>query len=67
MPILCMNRIGSLGENANIYVVAQDEETSVVYGMPKAVAVAGLVDEVKPLDRVADAIIKNVGVLNDGR
>lgn len=61
------NGIGSLGENANIYVVAQDEETSVVYGMPKAVAVAGLVDEVKPLDRVADAIIKNVGVLNDGR
>ncbi len=61
------NGIGSLGENANIYVVAQDEETSVVYGMPKAVAVAGLVDEVKPLDKVADAIIKNVGVLNDGR
>lgn len=59
--------IGALGEKNNIYVISQDAETSVVYGMPKAVAEAGLSDEVKPLEQIADAIIKNVGVLNNGR
>ncbi len=59
--------IAKLGQTNNIYVVSQDEKTSTVYGMPKAVAEAGLSDEVLPLDKVADAIIKNVGVLNNGR
>lgn len=59
--------IGMLGEQINIHVIAQDEETSVVYGMPKAIADAKLVDEVLPLERIADAITKNVGVLNNGR
>ena len=36
-------------------VVAQDEATSVVWGMPGAVAQAGLADEVLPLDRIAEA------------
>ncbi len=35
--------------------------------MPRAIINAGLADEVLPLDEVAQAIIKNVGVLNDGR
>lgn len=48
--------------NKNIHVIAQDENTSVVYGMPKSIAQAGLVDEIVPLDRVAEAITKNVGV-----
>lgn len=46
----------------NIYVISQDEETSVVYGMPKAIVNTGLVNEVVPLNRVAEAITKNVGV-----
>ena len=46
----------------NVYVIAQDEETSVVYGMPKAIAETGLVDEIVPLESVADTILKNVGV-----
>ena len=46
----------------NIYVIAQDEDSSVVYGMPKAIAQTGLVDEVVSLNRVAEAITKNVGV-----
>lgn len=46
----------------NIYVISQDEETSVVYGMPKAIAGTGLVNEVVPLNRVAETITKNVGV-----
>ena len=61
------NGIGMLGEKNNIYVIGQDEKTSVVYGMPKAIAEAELVDEVVPLEQVAKAILKNVGVLNNGR
>ena len=45
-----------------IHVIAQDEDSSVVYGMPKAIANAGLVDEVVPLDKIAETITKNVGV-----
>ena len=58
--------IGALGEKKNIYVISQDEPSCVVYGMPKAVVEAKLSDEVKPLEQIADAIIKNVGVLNNG-
>lgn len=43
-------------------VVAQNEETCVVYGMPRAVAQAGVVNEVVPLDEVAGAMIKQLGV-----
>ena len=60
------NGIGMLGEKKELYVIAQDEETSVVYGMPRAIAEAKQVDEVVSLDKIADAITKNVGVLNNG-
>ncbi len=39
-------------------VIAQDQATSVVWGMPGAVTQAGFADEVVPLDRVAEAIIR---------
>jgi two-component system chemotaxis response regulator CheB len=35
-------------------VVAQDEASSVIYGMPRAVAQAGLADTVLPLERIPD-------------
>ena len=54
--------IKNLETKKDIYVIAQDESTSAVYGMPKAVAQAGLVNEILPLDKVADAITKDVGV-----
>ena len=54
--------IGQLNEKNQIYCIAQDAETSVVYGMPKVVYEAGLVDEVHPLRQIPDAITKNVGV-----
>ncbi len=54
--------ISKLSKNQNIYVIAQNEETSIVYGMPKVIKDAGLVDEVVALNNVSDAIIKNVGV-----
>lgn len=38
------------------FVVGQDATTSVVYGMPRAAAQAGLVDRVLPLDAIASAL-----------
>lgn len=58
--------IKQLQEHNNIYVIAQNEETCTVYGMPRMVADAGLVNEVVPLDSVSSAIVKNVGVRYDG-
>lgn len=54
--------IRRLNEASNIYVIAQNEATSTVYGMPKVVYEAGLTDVVLPLDKIAEEIIKNVGV-----
>ncbi|WP_165220034.1 chemotaxis-specific protein-glutamate methyltransferase CheB [Aquisphaera insulae] len=34
------------------YVIAQDEATSVVWGMPGAAVATGIVDEILPLDRI---------------
>lgn len=42
------------------YSIAQDEPTCVVYGMPKAVVDAGLADEIKPLTKIAEAIVEAV-------
>ncbi|MFA5879117.1 MAG: chemotaxis-specific protein-glutamate methyltransferase CheB [Candidatus Margulisiibacteriota bacterium] len=36
---------------------AQNKSTSLIYGMPKAVIDAGLIDEVLPLDQIADKIL----------
>jgi two-component system chemotaxis response regulator CheB len=41
-------------------VIAQDEESSVVWGMPGAVAAAGLVTELLPLSGVAAAVTRRV-------
>ncbi len=54
--------ITKLYKNQNVYVIAQNEETSIVYGMPKVIKDAGLVDEVVALEDISDAITKNVGV-----
>ena len=35
---------------------AQDEPSSVVYGMPMAVAKAGLADQIMPIDRISEAL-----------
>ncbi len=53
--------IGRLGTTRNIYVIAQDEKTSTVYGMPRMVAEAGITDEVVPLSSIADAVTRIVG------
>jgi two-component system chemotaxis response regulator CheB len=40
--------------------IAQDESTSVVFGMPKEAIDAGVVDVVAPLDQIAEEICKTV-------
>lgn len=45
-----------------LYVISQDAESAVVYGMPRAVYEAGLSDEVQSLEKVSESITKNVGV-----
>ena len=42
-------------------IIAQDEASSVVWGMPGAVVHAGLADWVLPLDRVAPEIVRLAG------
>jgi two-component system chemotaxis response regulator CheB len=42
------------------YAVAQDEQSCIVYGMPKAVVDAGFADVVAPLDKIADVVNKAV-------
>lgn len=42
----------------NGYIIAQDEETCVVYGMPKAVVSAKLADCILPIDKISEEIMK---------
>lgn len=53
--------IGRLSEKKNVYVIAQDEKTSTVYGMPHAIDAAGITDEVLPLEDIPEAIIRVTG------
>lgn len=52
----------SLQEKKPIYTISQNEASCVVYGMPRAIAETGIVDEVVPLTTVAKSIMTNVGV-----
>ncbi|MFO7600552.1 MAG: chemotaxis protein CheB, partial [Candidatus Desulfacyla sp.] len=57
-----MGRDGAEGLSAlrqdGWYTIAQDEATSVVYGMPKAARDLGAAVDILPIDRVAPAIIR---------
>jgi len=41
-------------------IIAQDEATCVIYGMPKAPVEAGIVDVIAPLEQIADQICRMV-------
>ncbi len=45
-------------KQSGAYVIAQNEATSVVFGMPMEAIKAGVVDEILPLDQIAGKIIK---------
>ncbi len=44
------------------HIIAQDEESCVVFGMPKSTIKLGVVDKVLPIDDISDEIIKAVEV-----
>lgn len=54
--------IEKLKETNKLYVIAQDEASSTVYGMPKAVAQKKLTNAICDLDEIAYEIIRKVGV-----
>ena len=49
-------------KTAGSTIWAQDEDSCVVYGMPQAVAKAGISTEDLPLDRIAERILVEVGL-----
>lgn len=51
-----------LRKSKPVHTIVQNAETCVVYGMPKSVVTSKAADEIVPLNEVAQAIIKNVGV-----
>lgn len=46
-----------------VHVIAQEQSTCVVYGMPKSVVNAELSNQIVPLEQIAQEIILNVGVM----
>lgn len=54
--------IVELSKTKNIYVIAQDESSSTVYGMPKAIYESGVTDCVCSIDKIANEISRKVGV-----
>ncbi len=47
----------------SIHIIAQNEATCVVYGMPKSAVEKGITDEIVPLEKISESIIKQSGVL----
>lgn len=54
--------IRKLKENKKVYTIAQNRETCVVYGMPKAIVDNGIADMVLPLEEIGKEIMRKVGV-----
>ncbi len=54
--------VKELKKNKHIYTIAQEKESCVVYGMPKAIVENGLADAVLPLDDIGHEIMKKTGV-----
>lgn len=53
--------ISNLKSKKKLQVIAQEQSSCVVYGMPKSIVTAGLADQIVPLDQIAQAIIAKVG------
>lgn len=47
-------------KNKGGFIISQDEASSIVYGMPKAVVDAGIADEVVPLEDIAARIVYHI-------
>ena len=45
------------------FIIAQDEKTCIVFGMPRAPIEEGIVDIVSPLEQIAGEIARSVGIM----
>ena len=54
--------IQNLARKKKLHIIAQDEKSCVVNGMPGSIVATGMVNEVVDLDNVAQSILANVGV-----
>lgn len=59
--------IRNLSKHRPVYVIAQDKESSTVYGMPRSIVESMEVDKVVRLEEIAHEIILKTGVRDDGR
>lgn len=50
-------------KNSGSLIIAQDEATCTVYGMPKKPIESGITDVVAPLNKIADEITKTVNII----
>lgn len=55
--------IQNLETRKKVHVIAQEQNSCAVYGMPKSIVNAGMADQVVPLEQIAQEIILNVGVM----
>lgn len=59
-----MGRDGAKGllalRRARWHTIAQDEQSSVVYGMPKAAAELGAAVEILPLEKISESILRHI-------
>ncbi|MGE5473472.1 MAG: chemotaxis-specific protein-glutamate methyltransferase CheB [Ignavibacteriales bacterium] len=64
----CDGREGlkNMKERNKAVIIAESEESCVVYGMPKAVIDAGIADRIVPVSQITNAIINYVGVDRNG-
>jgi len=51
-----------LKERKNAFIIAQDERTSIVFGMPRSAIDIGVVDKTVPLQEIPTCIMKFMGV-----
>lgn len=56
------NGIEKLRRKQNIFTIAQDKESCVVYGMPKAVVECNMADLILPLKEIGKTINMKTGV-----
>ncbi len=54
------NGLITLKKTGDVKAIAESQETSIVYGMPKAAAETKLVDEIQDVDNIAKTIMKYV-------
>ncbi|MBM7647111.1 two-component system chemotaxis response regulator CheB [Bacillus ectoiniformans] len=52
------NGLIQLKETGNVRAIAESKESCIVFGMPKAAIATHLIDEVSPLEQIAEVIVK---------